>query len=133
MSAGIMQRRRQSTTFQQWSDFGRPAVELLEQLLRILGAAARQYLGPEELSVGAVQSSVSMEPLLGVARQYLAPYVGVVSRVVAHVENVQEIRRVVARRHGRQVDARPLQRRLLRPSPAKAAAPGRARSGARTG
>jgi len=71
MSADIMQRRRQPTTFQQWSDFGRPTVELLEQLLRT-SSGARNTWPWKKSPLAAVQSSVSMEPLLGVARQYLA-------------------------------------------------------------
>ena len=64
----------------------------------------------EPLPVLARQATVLLEPRERVARQHLGPEVGVVTGVVAVRPDVEEVWRVVARRNGRQVELRLLQR-----------------------
>src|ERR1700684_2166529 len=98
MTAGS-RRCPQAAILEQWADVGWPAIEFLEHLLRILAASARENTRAQIIAVGAGQPAVLVQPRTGIACQYFAPHIGVVARRVAAAEDVQEIGRVIARRH----------------------------------
>src|SRR5262249_2671988 len=94
-------------------DLGCAAVEIAEQQLWILAAAAREHLRAQEIAVRTRQSAVRVEPFTGVARQHLAPQISVVAGRVARFENVSEVRRVASRRNRGIVESARLERVLL--------------------
>ena len=56
-------------------------------------------------AIGATQAAIGGKPLARIARQHLAPDVGVVAGRIAAGEHVGKIGRVVARRHQCRIDA----------------------------
>src|SRR5580693_5960005 len=89
----------------------RPApIEVAEQLQGFGRAPARQHLPAQLIAVGSGDSTVRVYPRARVARQHLAPQIGVIARRIVVVEDVAEVRGVVARRDRCVVNTRLLER-----------------------
>ena len=79
--------------------------EVMEELHRILAAAAGQEGIAEVVAVLALQAALLLEPFDAVSIEHLAPDVAVVAGRVTAGKSMGEIGGAIARRHRREIDA----------------------------
>src|SRR5271165_2468417 len=102
--------RQQSAEFQHGLDAGRSAAPGLVHLSEVLGVAAREHHLAEAIAVGASQSAMFHEPLVGVVVEHLCPKVGVVSGGIAGAPDVAELAGTITRGNVPDEEVRLMQR-----------------------
>ena len=94
---------------QQWTDFGLASAKRSVQFIRVVGPAARKNHLSITAAIFTSETAALREPRERVVVEDFGPQIRVVTRMVAAVPDVREVRRAVPRRNFTQRDVEPTQ------------------------